>query len=455
MPDRRCRPALFSLLAISTVACGRTGLYAETSDDSPRSGRPSQGVVPDASQGSPPVVHDAATPPIADRDQGSANGGDDANTPVVTQIATGANHACALLADETVSCWGTNSVAETGSGRQSEVGTISPLVVTHPTPVEGLRGVIQLTSGEGKFTCAVTRERDVYCWGSLNECGQLGRGDPLLGSAGTLYPRLTASTVIELGDVVQVRTGSQHACALSKTGAVYCWGRDPGALGRELGEADTAQCGAAFDGTPGLVPGLKGNRVVELGVGLGLSCAIHEGGRAMCWGGWIPPQSGLDPLEVSGLQDAVEIGGGNGYICARTIQGKVLCRGYNNFGLLGRGDDARNAFYDTVAPVALPEERRAVQLAVGTGRSCALLDNQTVWCWGDGRFGAMGTAFGDGMVAYTPVRVEGLAGPVAEIRVGDLFNCARLVDGRVQCWGRSPAVVYDGSDHPEPVTILF
>ena len=43
-----------------------------------------------------------------------------------------------------------------------------------PLQVVGLRDIVRITAGSG-FTCALSREGRVFCWGG-NEFGQLGNG---------------------------------------------------------------------------------------------------------------------------------------------------------------------------------------------------------------------------------------------------------------------------------------
>ncbi|MGH7270876.1 MAG: RCC1 domain-containing protein, partial [Polyangiaceae bacterium] len=106
---------------------------------------------------------------------GSADGGGIAPQAWPTQvvglsnavkIVAGVMHTCALLADGTVSCWGTNAYGQIGDGRIGErVG---------PTPVVGLSGVKQIAVG-WMHTCALLEDESVECWGD-NTFGELGDG---------------------------------------------------------------------------------------------------------------------------------------------------------------------------------------------------------------------------------------------------------------------------------------
>lgn len=80
------------------------------------------------------------------------------------------------------------------------------------------------------------------------------------------------------------------------------------------------------------------------------------------------------------------------------------------------------------------------RLAAGGGHTCLRADSGTVKCWGDNVFGQLGLGdtqargdqageLGDNLPAVA------LGGPVVDVVAGDYFNCARLEDGSVKCWG--------------------
>lgn len=90
-----------------------------------------------------------------------------------------------------------------------------------PVDVVGLTGVTAIAaSAEGTaawgYTCAVTREGGVKCWGG-NGFGQLGNGS------------MTNSAVpVDAG----------HICVLTSAGGVKCWGITPDGTDRVTTPAD-------------------------------------------------------------------------------------------------------------------------------------------------------------------------------------------------------------------------
>jgi alpha-tubulin suppressor-like RCC1 family protein len=76
-----------------------------------------------------------------------------------TQLAVGYDHACGLTESGAAHCWGYNSRGQLGRGNTSFGTNHTPLPVA--TSVEFLS-----IAAKGFTTCAISRARDVYCWGT-------------------------------------------------------------------------------------------------------------------------------------------------------------------------------------------------------------------------------------------------------------------------------------------------
>jgi alpha-tubulin suppressor-like RCC1 family protein len=83
----------------------------------------------------------------------------------VSAIATGNAHACAIVHDGSLVCWGDNTSGDVGNDSANETSA--------PSPVVGLSsGVVAVAAG-GAHTCAIGSDGQVLCWGQ-NSAGQLG-----------------------------------------------------------------------------------------------------------------------------------------------------------------------------------------------------------------------------------------------------------------------------------------
>ncbi len=97
--------------------------------------------------------------------------------PTVVSISAGAAFSCVSLSDRTVRCWGTNRTYELGNGQVNEGGAPLTTVIASPgsAATNPLQGVAGVESG-GSTTCALLADRSLRCWGT-NESGALGVGD--------------------------------------------------------------------------------------------------------------------------------------------------------------------------------------------------------------------------------------------------------------------------------------
>jgi hypothetical protein len=118
------------------------------------------------------------------------------SSPRPRTIAAGDSHACAVLADGTVRCWGLNDAGQLGDGTFTDKFT--------PVTVSGLTNVAVITAGS-RDTCALRADGAPFCWGR-NVNGELGR------SAGT--------TTTALGEVPSFRFNIDPAVELAGHGRV-------------------------------------------------------------------------------------------------------------------------------------------------------------------------------------------------------------------------------------------
>jgi alpha-tubulin suppressor-like RCC1 family protein len=184
-------------------------------------------------------------------------------------VVAGGRHTCVLLTDTTVRCWGANDEGQLGDGTTTARGAVVTVGVADGTA--SLSGVTALAAGDA-FTCALMRDATLLCWGANTEC-QLG-----LHSATLRAPLPVAAPV---RDVQSLVTGSQHACAVQGSGKAVCWGRnDFGQLGAPAGtcRADAVELPLA--------------RVLTIGAGRTHSCAVDEMG-IWCWGDDAKGQLGI------------------------------------------------------------------------------------------------------------------------------------------------------------------
>jgi alpha-tubulin suppressor-like RCC1 family protein len=333
------------------------------------------------------------------------------STPVTVQgivnataIAVGFHHACALLADQTVTCWGDNSAGETIPNSLPDGGA-PPSLAAVPVAVTGLNGVKSIAAGQDD-TCALLADGDVQCWGA-NQTGQLGNGTTtntsdigaVLTQTGSSGYAVSPFLVSCLPPVTAVSAAVSYTCAVLSDGTVYCIGY---------------------------------NSSGQLGNGTVSNSPV--------------------PTQVIGVSGATSISTAGAYACVVVHDGGVECWGDNTAGELGSDAGTTNSSNDDViSPVATPVPGLSgvVSISAGIQHVCALLSDGTAKCWGDNSCGELGTGSAGPNVS-TPTTVT-VVDTMAAITAGNDTTCAILNDGGIECWGCASDLPIAESLTPSPV----
>ena len=141
-------------------------------------------------------------------------------------VGAGKNHACALLSDATVACWGNNEFGQLGRGGLPTGSTnfIQPQrVKLTVSPLQYLTGVTKISTGEN-HTCAIHGiSSEVSCWGN-NNGGRLGNALTAPYSTTPVKVQLHGSPT-NLSGAQKIFASLWHSCAIVGTYKnVYCWG---------------------------------------------------------------------------------------------------------------------------------------------------------------------------------------------------------------------------------------
>jgi alpha-tubulin suppressor-like RCC1 family protein len=148
-----------------------------------------------------------------------------------------------------------------GNNAYGQLGNSTTTSSKTPVDVDGLTsGVAMITAGSG-HACAVTTTGVLKCWGN-NASGQLGDGS----KANKWAPDKNILT-----GVASVEAGDSHTCAVTTTGGAKCWGSNA-----------SQQSGGAYL-TPGNVTGLTSG-VLSISAGAAHSCAVTTSNEGKCWG---------------------------------------------------------------------------------------------------------------------------------------------------------------------------
>jgi len=332
---------------------------------------------------------------------------------VVTQIAAGWAHTCALDNQGQIICWGANVHGQLGLGDGQGRGTAPEDFIPGLAPVDLGPGLMaqQLTVG-GAHSCALLPEGRVKCWGA-NDFGQLGLGDE--NARGDEPAEMgEALPYVDLGQnnrAESIAAGGQHTCALLVGGGVKCWGRgSEGQLGLGTDEVLGNGPNEMGDALPVVLHG-SATPVSAVALGKNHTCVLSEAGVVRCWGDNAWGQLGQNHGRQIG-DDAIELGAaliptvlsdtavrlvlGWSHSCAVLRRGRTVCWGENSDGQLGLGDPlpqvgGMERDMESVARSAdLGADADVVDVAVGEAHTCALLADRTLRCWGSNASGQLG-----------------------------------------------------------------
>ena len=244
-------------------------------------------------------------------------------------IASGWDHACALDAAQTITCWGNNvdGQAEAPSGSFSAV-----------------------SAGDG-HSCALGVDGTVECWGN-NFFGQTDAPE---------------------GSHTAVSAGWDHSCALSAAGAITCWGTNqygqsdaPAGTYSAISVGNSYSCALGMDATitcwgnngDGQASAPAGT-YRAIAAGTAHACALGADDTIACWGGnWLGQTDA-----PAGTYSAVAAG--DRHSCAVRQDGTLTCWGDNGSYQSSTPDDTYTA------------------VTAGSTHSCALATGNTIICWGE------------------------------------------------------------------------
>ncbi|MBX3226261.1 MAG: hypothetical protein KIT84_43260 [Labilithrix sp.] len=273
----------------------------------------------------------------------------------VRQVAAGSESTCAILDDGSVKCWGRNDVGQLGLGDTRPRGRAPEDMGANLPPVDLGPGRIARSISLGvRHACAVLDDASVKCWGA-NMIGQLGLGDVV--DRGTAPEHMGANLPrVDLGPgrtARAVAAGDGHTCALLDDATVKCWGNN---VRGALGLGDTKIRGGLSGEMGANLPAVRLDRPARyVGSGRFFSCALLDDGAVKCWGDNKSGQLGLGDTSPRGDQPAetsfasVDLGPGrfarqlsvgHEYVCASLDDRTIKCWGYNGYYNLGIADRA-------------------------------------------------------------------------------------------------------------------
>lgn len=343
-------------------------------------------------------------------------------------VSTGGDHTCALKSDGSAYCWGSNQYGQLGVAATDTVcrtTTLSFPCAATPVAVSTNLKFTAISAGQ-RHTCAITVDRDAYCWGA-NEQNQLATS----GNGGPALSRVTSTL-----PWTQISAGATHSCAVRSDGAVLCWGQnDRGELGND-----------AVSGSSVPIRVNIGAAAASVTAGVGRTCARTTAGIVYCWGAiWVVRQGGVDrtrsqpaPQLVPSAPAMALLSVGTASTCGADLDGLAYCWEANPRGSIGDG-----SVNGETVPVRVAGLDHFAQISAGLAQSCGVTVGGVGYCWGDDTYGQLGVPVsqlaercdGGSPCSTTPVAVLGRQ-VFTEISTGfGNHSCGVTTRGNLYCWG--------------------
>jgi len=181
----------------------------------------------------------------------------------VAEVKTDEYHHCAVHTDGKAECWGSNGSGELGTGVAGNT--------TFPHEVAGNHKFAHVAVGGQFVECSIDTDGKAWTWGGTNAIGP--------DSLPTEVPGGHKWTAIGVG--------TSHICGLDDSGQAWCWGlAEEGRVGNDPSTITTF-CDPKFKYHPCVTEpvAVQGEaRFVELAVGPAHACGLTATGEVYCWG---------------------------------------------------------------------------------------------------------------------------------------------------------------------------
>ena len=304
------------------------------------------------------------------------------------------------------------------------------------TKVSGLGGQVVDIRGGYRHTCAILKDGSVKCWG-FNHRGQVSGG-----SSPSNSQSITKVSGLG-GQAVDIATGGSHTCALLSNGSVKCWGSNHAAQVTGDGIPSDMESVTQISGL--------GEPAVAIASRAAYTCALLSDGSVKCWGENIAAQvtgdgisSDMESVTQVPLNEQVtSIVAGMKHMCAfsRESHGfvrSVKCWGSNNYAQV-TGDGIPS---DVQSVTQVLSEEHIVDMAASWEHTCILLSYGSVKCWGRDNRNQVGVFRSLSPSSYRSITTSYDSSmsdldPGIDIGAGGAHSCVLLGDDNVKCWGHN------------------
>ena len=261
----------------------------------------------------------------------------------------------------------------------------------------------------------------LYVWGE-NSQGELG-----IGTSGSGVNKSAPVQIDAVGNWVNYWSGYTFSGSVKIDGSLWTWGANNYG---QLGNGNTAATSS-----PGQVGPLT--NWLEAAAGYYHTVASKPDGSIWTWGYNAQSQLGTgnntnysSPVQIGALTDWSKTAAGGYHVLSVKSDGTLWSWGLNNFGQLG----TNSGVAQTNSPVQIGALTTWAEVGVAAFGSAAIKTDGTLWTWGQGSTGSLGT--GSNANTSSPVQVGSLT-TWSTISGGSGTMFAIKTDGTLWAWGNN------------------
>lgn len=381
-------------------------------------------------------------------------------------IKVGQYFACALYNEGSVKCWGTGANGQLGLGTTSTIGDATTEVGGANEFVNLGTGRTASSISAGLYhACALLDNSTIKCWGQ-GLYGQLGQGNTntIGDNANEMGDNLASISLGSGRTATAVFAYGYTTCAKLDNGALKCWGRNTNGM---LGLGDTANRGDGANEMGDNLPVVSlgtGRTASKVDGGLDFSCAMLDNGTVKCWGNNTRGQLGKDnsthlgdnanemgdnliAINIGSGRTATDLAAGHQFACIKRDNNTQICWGRNGDGQcgVGRSVGQEQDIGDSGTEMA---DLLPIDFATGFGTlskiwafgisACSMDTSNVVKCWGRNTEGEL--LYGNTTQRDAPINAAvnfGTSLVPSKMSGNYQTICAIFTNDRIKCWGRS------------------
>ncbi len=329
----------------------------------------------------------------------------DKESEYAPEVSAGEDFATVLKSEGTIWTFGHNNNGELG------IGSNKTKDIPERTNVNA--SYSESNSGNS-FTIALRKDGTVWSFGK-NNYGQLGTGNT--------NNLLSPMQISGIGDIVQIAVGKEHVVAMDSYGILYGWGRN---IEQQLGIKGTMIV------SPTVIPYTEGT-ISSVWAGENETVIINTQGKVYGYGSLLKG-------ELKGIDNAVKVSIGKGYMLILTTSGEVYkydgklvkVNGLSeivDIDVTGKNNIAQTkneevyTWVDENVPVK-DELENIYTIGVGVNNYYVILTDGTVYAKGNNKYGQLGNSTRIDSEKFTLIgdRQFNIDPETATMKVGDIEN---------------------------------